>query len=88
MTRLLKSLIPTFLFVRTQCEDFQVTSCNNNNTLAPEITIQITKEYFESYLAGRENDFIFSNDFYEKTFDQDDLQLSFSDDGNGKRSQN
>lgn len=51
--------------------------------MAPEITIQIEKEYFETNLAG-ENDFVLANGFYEKTFGQADLELHFSDDGDCK----
>ena len=59
-------------------------SCNNRESSAPEITIQISDSYLAANLAGREDEFILTENFYEKTIDPTDIELSFPEDEDGK----
>ena len=46
----------------------------------PELTIQVAESYYTNNLSGQEG-FVLADGFYSKKIEEDDLDLTFSDDG-------
>ena len=46
----------------------------------PQLSFKIAKKYFEQNLAGRENEFIFEDDFYKMTVTEDNLDIAVRED--------
>ena len=95
---LLKSLF--FLSADAQTSPFAVTGCNaavsnhdffsnrcwleffKDNT--PALTFRIAQAYFENFLAGQTNGFVFADGFYSRTIPQNELHLGFDNNTDGK----
>ena len=51
---------------------------------SPALTLAIAQAFFENNLSGQTNDFIFANGFYWRTIPQNELELGFDNDTDGK----
>lgn len=60
--------------------NFEVVSCNNNSTYVPEMTIEVEESYFALNLAGQEAAFQLIGGYYQKTFAQEELSITFPND--------
>ena len=45
----------------------------------PELSVRITKDYFENNLVGQEGNFDFADGFYTRSIPQNELELAFDD---------
>ena len=72
---------PSFLkiFLAYANANFKVASCNDDSG-RPELTIQVAESYYTNNLSGQEG-FLLADGFYSKKIVEDDLDLTFSDDG-------
>ena len=51
---------------------------------SPALTFRISQAFFENNLSGQSNDFVFVDGFYSKTIPQNELELGFDNDTDGK----
>ena len=98
MGKLSNILLKSLFFVAAEAQTFAVTSCNasvshhcsfsnwldflKDNT--PALTFRIEQPYFENNLASQTNDFVFADGFYSRTIPQNELQLGFDNNTDGK----
>ena len=50
----------------------------------PQLSFKIAKKYFEQNLAGREDEFIFADDFYKMTVTEESLEIEVREDDDSK----
>ena len=50
----------------------------------PELSVRITKDYFENNLVGQEGNFDFADGSYTRSIPQNELELAFDDTDDGK----
>ena len=53
-----------------------------NKDRRPELTIQISQDYYTNNLSGQEG-FVLADGFYSKKISEDDLNFEFSEDADG-----
>jgi len=51
---------------------------------SPALTFAIAQAYFENNLSGQVNDFTLADGFYWRTIPENELELGFDDDTDGK----
>ena len=87
--RILEQLIPSCLLHHGMASatqgDFTILHCNNEESLAPEMKIQVSKNFYETH-GDLDDPDSWANGFeetdagFEKAFPSSDLELDFDDD--------
>ena len=98
MGKLSSILLKSLFFVAAEAQTFAVTRCNadvSNHCLfqielkkfkdnTPALTFRIAQAYFENNLASQTNDYDFADGYYSRTIHQNDLELAFDSNTDGK----